>query len=102
MNLGNRTTQYLYTNCICLNASNTIDLTILSTIEKKHGTTKKTRIKNLQGSLQRKVSLVLMSLNVSTAKKIIKWIVSAVLIRKTISTESSIVENNKSLTKGKV
>ena len=72
-----------------------MDLTTLSTIGRKYSAAKKTRIQNLQGSLQRKVSLTLISLNMSTTKKIIKWTVLAVLIRKTISTESDMVKSNK-------
>jgi len=74
----------------------------LSTTGRKHGTAKKTRIQNLQCLLQRKVSLALMSSNVSTAKETIKQIVPAVLIGETISTESGMVENDRSLTKGRV
>jgi len=70
--VGNGATQYLYANYICLDASNAIDLTTLNTIKKKHNTTKKTRIQTLQGLLQRKVSLTLMSSNMSTTKEIIK------------------------------
>jgi len=43
-----------------------------------------------------------MSSNVSTAKGTIKQIVPAVLIGETISTESGMVENDRSLTKGRV
>ena len=87
----NKATQYLYADYIYSDILNTMDLTTLSTIGRKYSAAKKTRIQNLQGSLQRKVSLALISLNMSTIKKIIKWTVLAVLIRKTISTESDIV-----------
>ena len=74
----------------------------MSTIERKCSATKKTRIQNLQDLLQRKVSLALIFLNMSTIKRTIKWIVLAVLIGEIISTESSMVENNRSSTKDKV
>ena len=93
--VGNRATQYLYADYIYSDILNTMDLTTLSTIGRKYSAAKKTRIQNLQGSLQRKVSLALISLNMSTTKKIIKWTVLAVLIRKTISTESDMVKSNK-------
>jgi len=93
--VGNKATQYLYANCIYSDILNTIDLTTLSTIGRKYSAVKKTRIQNLQGSLQRKVSLALISLNMSTTKKIIEWTVLAVLIGKTISTENDMVKSNK-------
>ena len=45
--------------------------------------------------LQRKASLALTSSNVSIVKKTIKWTAVLVLIGKTISIKSSIVENNR-------
>ena len=51
---------------------------------------------------KRKVSLVFISSNVSTVKRTIKWTVPAVLINKTISTESSIVKSGRSFTKDRV
>ena len=92
--IGNRATQYLYADCIYSDIPNTIDLTTLSTIGRKYSAAKKTRIQNLQGSLQRKVSFALIFLNMSTTKKIIKWTVLAVFIGKTISIESDMVKSN--------
>ena len=48
------------------------------------------------------MSLVLISSDMLTAKETIKWTVPAVLINKTISTESSIVESSRSSTKNRV
>jgi len=48
------------------------------------------------------MSLVLMSSDMLTVKKTIKWTVPAVLISKTILTESSIVESSRSSTKNRV
>jgi len=70
----------------------------MSTIERKCSVANKTRIQNLQDLLQRKVTLVLISLNMLITKRTIKWTVLAILIGETILTESSIVENNKSST----
>ena len=72
-----------------------MDLTIPNTIERRHGAAKKIISCFLQGLLQRKVSLVLMSSNASTIKKTIKWTAILVLIGKTISIESDMVENNR-------
>ena len=72
-----------------------MDLTTLGTIGRKHNAAKKTKIQTLQGSLQWKVSLALTSSNMSTTKETIKQTVPVVLIGKTVSTESNMVENDR-------
>jgi len=79
-----------------------MDLTTLSIIGRKHSAAKKSRNQNLQDLLQRKISLAFIFSNMSTVKGTIKQTVPAVLIGENVSTESSMVENNRSLIKDRV
>jgi len=70
-----------------------------SNIERKHSVVKKIPNSSHQGLLLKTASLVLIYLNVSTTKETIKQTVTLVHFSKTVSTETGMVRNSKSLEK---
>ena len=93
--VGSGAIQPLGVNCIQPGVFYAMVCTNLSIIEKNHGVVKQMTSYLHQGLLQKMVSLALIHSNASTVKATIKQTATNVLIGKTVSTKSSMVENNR-------